>query len=58
MLLVAFGIFTAGCAILDVEWFMTHRKARLFVDMFGRNGARVIYVIVGAAIALGGLAVG
>jgi hypothetical protein len=31
-------------------WFMTHRKARFFVDAFGETGARLAYVIVGSVL--------
>lgn len=54
LLILAFGIFLAGCAALNVEWFMTHRKARFFVEIFGRDGARLVYIILGIAIGIGG----
>ena len=58
LLFLGFGVFIAACAIFDVEWFMAHRKARLFVGMFGRNGARVVYGIIGVAIIVAALIVG
>ena len=48
------GIFSIFCAAKDYDWFMEHRKAWLFVKLFGRDGARVFYVLFGAGlIALG-----
>ncbi|HEY2839272.1 MAG TPA: immunity 17 family protein [Pirellulales bacterium] len=53
-ILVAFGLFTVGAAALDFDWFMEHRKARPLVSIFGRGGARIFYVLVGAAFLVGG----
>ncbi len=44
------GVFTIVCASKDYDWFMNHRKAKLFVAMFGRGGARVFYVGLGTAL--------
>jgi hypothetical protein len=53
---IALGLFSAVCAAFDFEWFMNHRKARFFVKILGRMGARIFYVLLGAAIlVLGGL---
>ncbi len=50
--LLAFLVAGAGgysivAAALDWDFFMNSRRARLFVKMFGRNGARIFYVILG-----------
>jgi HEAT repeat protein len=37
------GLFALAAAFFDWEWFMNSRKARVFVDMLGRQGARVFY---------------
>lgn len=47
ILILACGIFTIFCAAKDYDWFMNHRKAKLFVAIFGRGGARVVYVLLG-----------
>ncbi len=53
---MAIGLFSVVCAAFDFEWFMNHRKARFFVRILGRTGARVFYIVLGAAIlVLGGL---
>ncbi|MBL8797815.1 MAG: immunity 17 family protein [Planctomycetia bacterium] len=47
LLFVAIGLFSATAAACDWEWFMTHYKARFFVSIFGRTGARIFYVLIG-----------
>ena len=36
--------------MFDWEWFMTNRRARLFVSLFGRTGARIFYGLLGIAL--------
>jgi predicted membrane protein len=43
----AAGIFTVFCAYKDYDWFMKSSKAVIFVFLFGRNGARVFYIVLG-----------
>ena len=45
------GLFTIVAAVMDWNWFMNHHRARLFVMLFGRQGARVFYAILGLIIA-------
>jgi hypothetical protein len=47
---VAGGLFTVLGGASDSEWFMTRPKARVVVWLLGRTGARVFYVLVGAAL--------
>lgn len=47
--LVAIGLFTVCGALFDWSWFMGNRRARLFVALFGRGGARVVYGLIGGA---------
>ena len=49
----AVGVFTICGAVFDWDFFMENRRARLFVWMFGRNGARVFYALLGSAFLLG-----
>lgn len=51
--LVLFGAFPVVASWRNWDWFFNHRKARLFVAMFGRNGARVFYTILGLLIGVG-----
>jgi hypothetical protein len=41
------GVFTVLGAVMDWDFFMNNRRAKLFVSLFGRQGARVVYVILG-----------
>ena len=48
------GLFSLTGAILDWEWFMTNYKAAVFVRILGRNGARLLYALLGLVlVALG-----
>ncbi len=47
ILFVFAGLFSIAGAILDWEWFMTSRRAAMFVRLLGRTGARVLYAILG-----------
>ena len=55
LMLVAAGIFSVCGAAFDWDFFIESRKARFFVDTFGRNGARIFYGILGAVIAVMGV---
>lgn len=52
---VGVGIFSICGAACDWEWFINSRKARFFVTIFGRNGARIFYGLLGSAIVLIGV---
>jgi hypothetical protein len=41
------GILCIAATIMDWDWFMNHRRARLIVRVFGRMGARIFYCIFG-----------
>jgi hypothetical protein len=45
--LFASGVFTIAGAVLNWDWFMNSRRAWIFVKLFGRNGARVVYGVFG-----------
>lgn len=47
------AIFVFGGALLAMlasifnwDWFFNNRKAYIFVKLFGRNGARIFYVLL------------
>lgn len=44
---VCCGFLTFLSAYHDVDWFMNHHKARFFVKLLGRSGARMFYMILG-----------
>ncbi len=53
--MIAIGLFTAIGAMADWDWFMNNHRARIFVSMFGRDGARIFYGVVGAAFIIFGV---
>jgi hypothetical protein len=55
LLLVLAGLFAMAGGVFDWEWFMNNRKAQALVNLLGRGGARLFYVILGLAIAILGL---
>lgn len=48
--LIGGGAFGIVGACYNWDWFMNHRKARCIVALFGRQGARIFYAILGAAL--------
>ena len=57
LILVAFGIFSICGAAFDWDWFINSRKARFFVAILGRTGARIFYGILGLVIIVIGVLV-
>lgn len=52
--LVICGVFSICGAVLNWDWFMNNRRARFFVSIFGRNGARMFYGLLGSALVVVG----
>ena len=52
---IAAGLLSVAAGTFGWEWFLSHRKARFFVSIFGRTGARIFYVIVGAGFVVFGV---
>ncbi len=46
-ILMAGGAFATICSVLDADWFFSSSKAAFFVAIFGRNGARIFYGLLG-----------
>lgn len=44
---IVVGLFAMFCSYMDFEFFMNNHKARFFVNLFGRNGTRTFYFILG-----------
>ena len=55
LLFMALGAFALCGAGFDWEWFMNARKARFFIAILGRTGARVFYGLLGTACVVIGL---
>ncbi len=47
---VAIGLFAICAAVYNWDWFMNHRKARLFVALLSRTGARIFYMLLGGGL--------
>lgn len=60
-LIVAFtlggGLFSIAGAWKDWDFFMDSRKARFLANLLGRQGARIFYAVIGAALVAGGAVV-
>jgi hypothetical protein len=56
MALVAFisGVLVIAAAIQNWDWFFKNWRAEVFVSLFGHDGARVFYVILGIGLILAG----
>ena len=39
--------FTIISSVLNWDYFFNNRRARIFVKLFGRTGARIFYVLIG-----------
>lgn len=49
------GIFSIAGGAYGWSWFIDHYKARLFVQLFGRTGTRVVYGLLGGVVFLIGV---
>ena len=53
---MAVGLYAITGALFDWNWFMLSRRGKWFVRIFGRDGARIFYFLMGIAfIGIGGL---
>ncbi len=55
LIIIAGGIFSIIGAVRNRDRFMDNYKARRYVRRFGRNGARVSYVIRGVFLIIVGI---
>jgi len=55
LFVISAGVFSIVCAVKDYDFFMKDSKARMFVIIFGRNGARIFYTVLGIAIIILGI---
>ncbi|MBR7059849.1 MAG: immunity 17 family protein [Neisseriaceae bacterium] len=47
ILMVICGVFCLCAAIFDWDFFFNNYRARPFIRIFGRNGSRVFYALLG-----------
>lgn len=45
------GLYSILAGALNWDFFFNNRRARIFVKIFGRNGARIFYVVFGIVVA-------
>lgn len=58
LVFAAIGLFSLMGAVINWDWYFNNRRARGVVAIFGRNGARIFYGILGVFImAIGAVAV-
>ena len=55
LFIVGAGIFSICGGAFDWDWFMESRKAQIFVWVFGRSGARIVYGLLGAVLVIFGV---
>ena len=54
IIFIAIGLFAIIASLTNWNFFFDHRKAQIFIKLFGRKGARIFYVILGFGIFLFG----
>ena len=58
IIFLAAGAFSVAGGAFNWDFFMKSRRAAIFVKIFGRNGARIFYVVLGAALMTLGVLLG
>ncbi len=51
-ILIGAGLFSVAGGAFNWDWFMNSRKARFFVKTLTRNGARIVYGVLGTALVI------
>jgi hypothetical protein len=46
------GIFSIAGVVFNWDFFMNNSRARFFVNLFGREGARLFYIVLGVVVIL------
>jgi hypothetical protein len=55
IIVAAAGLFLIAGSLFNWDWYWERRRTRVWVDLFGRTGARVAYGIVGLALLVSGV---
>lgn len=50
VLFIVLGVFSITASALNLDWYFQTDGAKMFVKRFGRNGARIFYVLLGIAL--------
>lgn len=57
ILFILAGLFSIAGAVFNWDFYFNARKARTIVNIFGRNGARIFYAVLGLFIIFCGVMV-
>lgn len=52
ILAALFGSFFLAGGLFDIKWIYDHAKTQIFIDLFGRRGVRILYIVLGAGLIL------
>ncbi len=55
IVLILVGAFSLAGGVFNWDWFITGRKARFFVNLFGRQVTRIIYGVIGLVLIVWGI---
>lgn len=55
LVFILIGLFSILGGVLNWNWFMNNSRARFFVNILGRNGARIFYIGLGILVVAYGL---
>lgn len=47
IILVGAGVFSILASIFNWDFFFENRKAEFFIKIFGRQGSRIFYIVLG-----------
>lgn len=50
VIFIALGLFSLTAAILNIDWYFKTSGAATFIKLFGRQGARIFYGLLGLAL--------
>jgi hypothetical protein len=56
LVLIVVGVFAITASLRNWRWFMEPRKAQIWINLFGRNGARGFYFCIGVLLVAWGIA--
>lgn len=55
VIFIALGLFSLTAAILNIDWYFKTSGAATFIKLFGRQGARIFYGLLGLALIVCGV---
>lgn len=55
IIFIAMGLFSLVAAIFNINWFFQTSAAATFIKLFGRQGARIAYALLGLGLIICGV---